>query len=137
MLRFASGGCALLVSASLLLGQSFTGSISGLVTDSSGAVVPEAAITVTDLGKNTSFRTQSNSSGFYLVGQLSPGSYRVNVEKQGFKKFTLDALPLSTQQKASIDVALEVGTMVDSVSVTAEAQLVESSNSTLGAVVEN
>ncbi len=121
----------------LLFSQSFTGSISGLVTDSSGAVVPQAAITVTDLVRNTSFRTESNDSGFYVVGQLSPASYRVHVEKVGFKKYALDALPLSTQQKVSLDVVLEVGALVDSVSVTAEAQLVESTNSTLGAVVEN
>ena len=137
MLRLASkivGSAAL---AAILFSQSFTGSISGLVTDSSGAVVPQAAIVVTDVGRNTSFRTESNDSGFYLIGQLSPGSYNVSVEKSGFKKYALDALPLSTQQKASVDIALEVGTLVDSVSVTGQAQLVESTNSTLGAVVEN
>jgi len=137
LFRFASRILIFLVLASFAFSQSFTGSISGLVTDSSGAVVPQAAITVTDLGRNTSFRTESNDSGFYLVGQLSPGSYRVSVEKEGFKKYSLDALPLSTQQKASVDIALEVGATVDSVSVTGQAQLVESTNSTLGAVVEN
>jgi len=137
MLRFFSQMLPMLVLPSVLFSQSFTGSISGLVTDSSGAVVPQAAVTVTDLGRNTTFRTESNDSGFYLVGQLSPGSYRVGVEKVGFKKYTLDALPLSTQQKLSMDMVLEVGALVDSVSVTAEAQLVESTNSTLGAVVEN
>ena len=137
MLRFTSRVLVFLVLVPVLYSHSFTGSISGLVTDSSGAVVPQAAITVTDLGKNTNFRTESNDSGFYLVGQLSPGSYRVSVEKAGFKKYALDALPLSTQQKASIDIVLEVGTLVDSVSVTAQAQLLESTSSTLGAVVEN
>src|SRR4051812_27752680 len=77
MLRFFSQMLPMLVLPSVLFSQSFTGSISGLVTDSSGAVVPQAAVTVTDLGRNTTFRTESNDSGFYLVGQLSPGSYRV------------------------------------------------------------
>src|SRR6478672_10484939 len=126
MSRYLSLLLAPLVLAGYLIGQSFTGSISGIVTDSSGAVVPQASITVTDLAKNTRFRTESNDSGFYLVGQLSPGSYRVSVEKTGFRKYSLDALPLSTQQKASIDIVLDVGTLADSISVTGQAQLVES-----------
>ena len=126
-----------LAAAAILFSQTFTGSISGVVTDSSGAVLPKTAITVTDLAKNTNLHTETNDAGFYLVGELPPGSYRVTAEKEGFRKYTLDALPLSTQQKASADIQMEIGTLSDSVSVTAEAQLVESSSSTLGAVVEN
>ncbi|MDQ6663703.1 MAG: TonB-dependent receptor [Acidobacteriota bacterium] len=129
--------CALAVSSAVLYGQAFTGSISGIVTDASGAVLPQASITVTDLGKNTSFHTETNGSGFYLIGQLSPGSYRIVAEKGGFRKYTLDAMPLSTQQKADVDVAMEVGALTDSISVTGQAQLVESTTSTLGAVIEN
>ena len=137
MLRFWKLFFVPALTASALFGQAFTGSISGIVTDPSGAVLPQASITVTDLSKNTSFHTETNGAGFYLVGQLSPGSYRIVAEKGGFRRYNLNAMPLSTQQKAEVDIAMEVGATSDSVSVTGQAQLVESTTSTLGAVIEN
>jgi len=125
------------IALSSAFGQTFTGSISGLVTDPLGAVLADAAITVTDLGRNTSVRSTTNEAGFYLVGELSPGMYRVTAEKQGFRKYTVDSLPLSTQQKVALNIAMELGTLTENVQVTAQAQLVESTTSTLGAVVEN
>ncbi|MDQ1474166.1 MAG: hypothetical protein QOJ99_5646, partial [Bryobacterales bacterium] len=136
-MKLVFGFVATCLLASGLFGQAFTGSISGIVTDASGAVLPQSTITVTDLSKNTSAHTATNDSGFYLVGQLAPGSYRITAEKPGFRKYTLDAMPLSTQQKASVDIQMEVGSLSDSVTVTGEAQLVEAANSTLGALVEN
>ncbi len=131
-----------LVSLALLIaacafGQAFTGSISGLVTDPTGALLTDAKITVTDIGKNTTHKTSTNESGFYLIGQLPPGAYRVTAEKPGFRKYVLDEVPLSTQQKVSADIAMELGSVSENVQVTAQAQLVESTTSTLGAVVEN
>lgn len=61
----------------------------------------------------------------------------MSAEKVGFRKYILDGLPLSTQQKASVDIGMELGTVSENVQVTAEAQLLESTSSTLGAVVEN
>ena len=89
MLRFFSQMLRICAVPLLLFSQSFTGSISGLVTDSSGAVVPQAAITVTDLGRNTRFRTESNDSGFYLVGQLSPGKLSRQCRKGRVSRNTL------------------------------------------------
>src|SRR6266478_2797829 len=131
-----------IVSLALLIvacafGQAFTGSISGLVTDPTGALLTDAKITVTDIGKNTTHKTSTNESGFYLIGQLAPGAYRVTAEKSGFRKYVLDEVPLSTQQKVSADIAMELGSVSENVQVTAQAQLVESTTSTLGAVVEN
>ena len=133
-LRFAA---VLLLVSALAFGQAFTGSISGLVTDSSGAVVAGAVIAVTDLNKNTNYHGTSNATGFYVVSQLPPGSYRVTAEQTGFRRFALDALPLSTQQSATVNITLELGSVSEQVSVTAEAQLIESASSTLSAVVEN
>ena len=64
--------------------QGVAGSIAGLVTDPSGAVVPNAEIEVTDLDRNVSIRTTSNESGFYVVTPLPPGVYRVEVTLTGF-----------------------------------------------------
>lgn len=129
-------GVSLLIAAAVF-GQAFTGSISGLVTDPTGAVLTQASITVTDTAKNTTFRTTTNEAGFYLIGQLPPSTYRVTAEKAGFRKYVLDSLPLSTQQKAAVNISMELGSVTENVQVTAEAQLVESTSSTLGAVVEN
>lgn len=122
---------------SLMFAQAFTGSVSGLVTDPSGAVITGATIIVTDVNKNTNYRTQSNATGFYVVPQLPPGVYRVSAEQPGFRRYVVDSLPLTTQQSATVNVTMELGSVAEQVQVTAEAQLVESASSTLSAVVEN
>ncbi|MCC6391936.1 MAG: TonB-dependent receptor [Bryobacterales bacterium] len=120
-----------------LFGQAFTGSISGLVTDSSGAIIAGAAITITDIDKNSNYRTTSNATGFYSVSQLPPANYRVTSELQGFRRFVADRLPLTTQQRATLDITMEVGAVTEQVEVTAEAQLLESATATLSGLVEN
>ena len=126
-----------LLNAALLFSQAFTGSISGIVTDGSGAVLPGAAISVTDISKNSTVRTVTNETGFYVISGLTPGVYRVTAEKQGFRTYVLESLPLSTQQKAAVDMKLEVGAVTENVQVQAQAQMVDPSSSTLGTVVEN
>src|ERR1051326_2730063 len=116
----------LLFLSTLVFGQAFTGSISGLVTDPTGAVVADAVITVTDISKNTNYRATSNATGFYVVSQLPPSTYRVTAEQAGFRRFMLDALPLATQQSATVNVIMELGAVTEQVSVQAEAQLIES-----------
>src|SRR5260370_739676 len=128
---------SVLLFAAIVFGQAFTGSISGLVTDPTGALLTGANITITDIAKNTTYKAATNEAGFFLIGQLPPSTYRVTAEKPGFRKYVLDAVPLSTQQKVSADIAMELGSVSENVQVTAEAQLVESTTSTLGAVVEN
>jgi hypothetical protein len=127
----------LLLVPSFLFAQDFTGSISGLVTDPTGAAVPGVPVVVTDLRRNVPSRSITNDQGFYLVTQLPPGNYSVTVEKEGFRKFVLESMPLSTQQKAAVNITLEVGAVTESVQVSASAQLVETNSSTLGMVTEN
>jgi hypothetical protein len=74
-------------------------------------------VTVTDTAKNTSYRTRTNDAGLYVVSELAPGTYRLTVEMPGFRTFELDALPLSTQQKASVNVTLELGQVTERVQV--------------------
>jgi len=117
--------------------QTVAGQISGLVTDPSGAVIANAAIEVTDLDRNVSIRTTSNEAGFYVVTPLPPGRYRVEVELTGFSRFVLEPFPIATQQKAALDVLLEVGEVTESVTVTGSVQLLNTTSSTLSGVVEN
>lgn len=122
---------------SALLAQAYTGSISGIVTDSTGAVVPGVAITVTEVNKNVNSRAETNVTGFYAVSSLEAGTYRLSAAKAGFRTFMLDALPLATQQRATVNIELQVGGVTERVEVLAQPQMIESSTSTLSAVVEN
>ena len=118
-------------------GQTSLGSISGLVADQSGAAVPDVAISVTDVDRNATFRSVSNESGFYALAQLPPGTYSLSAEASGFSRYELDEISLSTQQKISADIVLELGAVTESVSVTANALELETGTSTLSAVIEN
>jgi hypothetical protein len=120
-----------------LAAQTSTGTISGLVTDPSALPVADAQVTITETRRNTSAVTRSNQSGFYLVPELTPGEYTIRVEASGFQAFVVTSLPLSTQQKATVNVVLQIGSVNEQVSVTAQAQLLDSTSSTLSAVVEN
>jgi hypothetical protein len=117
--------------------QTAKASISGIVKDSSGAVVAGAAITVIDLQRNGNYTARSNETGFYLVQELIPGTYRVAAELSGFRAFVLDNFPLATQQKATVNITLEIGSVSEQVLVTATSQMIEASNATLSSVVEN
>lgn len=128
---------ATLMLPSIVFGQAFTGSISGIVTDSTGAVVAGAKITVTDVTRNSNLSTVTNETGLYVVTQLPPSMYRVSAGAAGFRSFVLDQLPLATQQHATVDVKLEVGQVTEQVLVEGRAQMVEGNTSTLGAVVDN
>ncbi len=133
----SSLACAALALASLASAPTSQGSISSLVTDRTGAAVPEAAITVIDVARNVAFETASNESGFYLVSRLPPGTHSSTAEAPGFRSYALDSIPLSMQQRSSVDIALELGAVTESVSVTANALELETGTSTLSTVIEN
>jgi hypothetical protein len=120
-----------------MFGQAFTGSISGVVSDPAGAVVPGARVTVTDIDKNTSVSTVTNDTGFYRVGELQPGRYRITAEAAGFRTAVVEGFPVATQQRAAVDFSLQVGQVLEQVKVTAEAQMIDTNTSALGGVVDN
>lgn len=121
----------------LLCAQSITGSITGLITDASGAVVPGAEITV--IQAQTNFRTtvQSDTSGNYTAPQLRRGDYRIEVSARGFKRFVQDGITLQIQQTARVDIQLTVGEVAESVQVTADAARLETENATMAKIVDN
>ncbi|MDX1981462.1 MAG: TonB-dependent receptor, partial [Bryobacteraceae bacterium] len=117
--------------------QTVAGSLSGLVTDASGAAVGGAAIEVKDLDRSTTFKATSSESGFYVVTSLPPGRYRVTAERTGFRRYVLEQFPIATQQKAALDISLEVGAVTESVTITGNTQIIDTSTATLSGVVEN
>ena len=116
-------------------GQSTYGSITGSVTDPTGAAIADAQVTLTNLGTAEKRVQPTGSDGLYSFVNLIPGNYRVDVEKQGFKHFTRQAIAVEVQQTARIDAALVVGQVSETVEVSAETPLLQSDTSSLGTVV--
>ncbi|MCU1274420.1 MAG: Cna domain protein, partial [Bryobacterales bacterium] len=116
--------------------QAVFGSIIGTVTDNTGAVVPGAKITITDVNRGTVLSTTTNDSGNYTQTQLQPGTYTVSVEKPGFRTFTQENVSVTVGLTARADSRLEVGATTQEVTVTEAPPGLESDraevNSTLG-----
>jgi len=128
---------AFVLAAASVAAQSFTGTILGTVKDTTDAVVPNAAITVINMGTNARAEARSDANGNYAVPLLPPGQYRIQAEAPGFKLAVREGLVLQVQQQARVDLVLTVGALSESVVVTADAPLLESTTSTIGKVVDN
>src|SRR5437762_8178169 len=98
--------------------QVTTGTIAGTVKDSAGAVVPGATVTVTETGKQTSSTYTTDSAGAYTAPFLIPGTYELGVDVQGFRKYLRRGVVLQVNQRARVDIALEVGTFAEATEVT-------------------
>src|ERR1700728_1663935 len=94
--------------------------IYGTVTDNTGAVVPNATITVTDESKGTSVEAQSNGSGDYSVQHLIPDTYDVKVSISGFKSFEQKDIVVAADTSPKVDAQLEVGTAAETVTVNSD-----------------
>ena len=114
-----------LMSGALVWGQVNRATITGTVTDSTGAVVPNVEITVTNLGTNVPTKTVSNQEGIYVVPNLFPGRYSVVFKKEGFEILSHPAITLESTQVARIDGELKVGSLSQSVTVTTEAPVLD------------
>ena len=98
----------------------FSSSVQGTVTDSTGAAVPNAPVTLTNPETNAQFHATTNGSGGYRFSSLAPGSYKIKVEATGFQPKEVE-VRLSTEQVAGVDIPLAVGGATSSVTVTTEA----------------
>jgi hypothetical protein len=117
--------------------QSVSGTILGTVTDSSGAVVSNAKVTVTNEGTGLTRTIESDSNGEYVVPSIPTGRYTVVVEMAGFKTMALSNIEVGVDQRARIDLKLEVGALTESVTIEAASPLVQTSSSELGTTVGN
>ena len=116
-------------------GQTAQGSITGLVTDASGAAVVGATVTLTDMGTSHKTTQLSRSDGRFQFVNLVPGTYQVDVEKQGFKHFTRTGVVVEVNQSTTVDAAMAVGSASETVEVTGEVPLLQTDTSSLGTVV--
>jgi hypothetical protein len=113
------------------------GTITGTVTDATGAVVPGATVTVTDEATKVAAVTQSNSSGSYLVGNLTPATYDVAVSKQGFKTYTVTGVELHPTETSAVNAALAVGATTENVIVGAVSTEVETVSPELSSYISS
>lgn len=129
--------CLALFTVSALYAQETRGSISGHVWDAQNAAVVGAEIVVTNLETNATMRLRSNQTGYYEANLLLPGSYQVTGEMTGFKKTVRSGIPLSISSRLEIDIHLIVGETAETIAVTAEAPLLETSSVSAGRIMEN
>ena len=127
----------ILFAAAISQAQTPTASISGIVSDPSGAVVPAVKVTVTDTARGAPFETQTNQSGVYFVKDPIPSTYKITAELAGFRTYVVDSFPLNATQQAVLNISLELGTAAQTVEVKSQVQMVEPSNATLGGLMQN
>src|SRR5271155_1314095 len=139
LLVFAVGICFCL--AAMLMGtplaaQSTFGSVSGTVTDASGAAVADAQVTLTSTATSAKQTYATGADGLYSFVNLNPGNYRLDVEKAGFKHVKRESVVVQVQQAVRIDVIMEIGAVSQTVEVTAETPLLTPTDTSLGQVID-
>ena len=123
--------------AALLLGQVDTGTVSGTVTDPSGAVIPAARVVVKNLDTNAQAVLETNVSGLYTAPALRPGRYEVTITKEGFQPQKSQPFDLRVQDRAEVNFQLQLGATSSEITVSAVAPLLESETSSLGQVIQD
>ena len=116
--------------------QSFQGGLRGAVKDAQG-VIPGVTVTLQNEANNVTRDTVSNQSGEYFFPAIDPSSYTVKASVQGFKTFERRGIRIGTQQFVTLDISLEVGTVAETITVTADAPLIETSNASHAEVIDS
>jgi hypothetical protein len=125
------------LTAAAAFSQATTATIQGVIHDPSGAVVPGAAVTITNTETQVSSKWVSGAEGNFTAPFLQPGEYEVAVEKPGFKRSLRRGITLLVADTTRLDVTLEVGATSDTITATAEAPLVKVDTSELGQVIQS
>jgi len=134
--------CGLLLALALVLGlqtvayaQTGAASITGLVTDQSGAVTPGVTVTATNQATNVAYTGVSNQAGSYTIQSVPVGTYVVKAGLSGFKTTTLRPFTLEAKQIARVDLRMEIGALEDTVEVTAQSPVLQTESATVGEVI--
>ena len=114
--------------------QGFQGGVRGVVKDS-GGVIPGAEVTLTNQGTSQSRSTRTTEAGEYNFPNLAPGTYRLKIVLQGYKTYAQESIPVGTQQVITLDITLDVGTVAETVTVTGQSPVIESSNASTGTML--
>ena len=123
--------------AARLFAQSGEGSLQGTVSDASGAVIPNANVTITNKATNVATKTVSSSAGYYILSPVHPGTYMVEITAAGFEKLMQDNVVVNALQARVFNPQLAVGNETETVEVTAAPPVLDTADATLGLTVEN
>src|SRR5215831_3701810 len=116
--------------------QETTGTITGVVSDPSGALIANAELTVTNTGTGATFKTTSSSSGNYIFRTLPAGAYRLSATTPGFKRYDATNVTTQVNEVTRLDISMSVGDLADSVEVTAPVINVNTEDASLRTVVD-
>ncbi|MDZ4803025.1 MAG: TonB-dependent receptor [Bryobacteraceae bacterium] len=137
MSRYLAVALAAVLAMLPVAAQQGRGTISGTITDATGATVPAAAVRIVNTGTNATTTVNSNEEGYFTAPAVPIGVYNVTVEKTGFKRVTQSNVTLQVDGRISLTLKMEVGTTAESIEVTGEAPLVDVGSATVGKVIEN
>jgi hypothetical protein len=133
--RAALAVCALAFVTSTALAQEVSAGITGRITDPSGAAVVGAVVTAKDVNRGTVWPTKTNEEGIYAFPRIPVGTYELKVEATGFKTATRPNIVLELNQRARLDITLEIGTVTETVEVTGAAPLLNTDTTIVGATL--
>jgi Carboxypeptidase regulatory-like domain len=133
--RFLSVCTLMLCTGVAAFGQAGRGSVSGVVSDKSGAIVPGASVSATNEATGATIPTVSNDAGLYSFISLSPGSYDITARAKGFATVVRKNVSVTVDQVSTVNFTLSVGSVNQVVTVTSTAELVDTSNSTVGQLI--
>ncbi len=123
--------------ASFAFAQDFRASLTGLVTDPAGAVVPGARVSATNVSTNATSVAESNERGRYSIAFLIPGKYTVEVNAPGFKKSLREQIELQISVRVGLDISLELGAASEKVTVSSQISLLDTETASRGGIVDN
>ncbi|MGO9087539.1 MAG: TonB-dependent receptor domain-containing protein [Candidatus Sulfotelmatobacter sp.] len=126
----------LLAVVPLSFGQTEAATLSGLITDPQGRVVPDVAVDVTNVDTNVSVHKTTNGAGLYVVVGLKPGRYRVSVTKEGFRRIDFTDLVLNVQDVLSRNFQLQLGPILASITVVADSSTVNAESAAVSTVID-
>src|SRR5437588_7395114 len=130
-------GAAFVIWPSILSAQSYTGTISGSIKDTSGGMIPHATVTITNQQTDRQESLTTDLDGRYTSLPLPPGEYRVEAGLQGFRRAARTNITVQINTTVVVDFTLEVGNVTDEIEVRANAPLLETNSGTIGKVVDN
>ncbi len=135
--RICSAAWVLWICACAAWSQDTRGTIVGKITDPSGALIPAASVTVTNVSMGTKTVIKTGDNGFYQATYLIPSVYTIEVTAQGFKKAVREGIQVQVNDRLEVNLTMEVGAAEQSVTITAEAALMNTESASVGTVVDS
>ena len=121
----------------VLHAQEFRGTVTGRVVDAQSAAVPNARITAVLVATGAQSVTNSGLDGLFTIPFLSPGTYRLEADAAGFKKYIRENLAVDAGERMAVDIQLQVGQQTESITVTADASMLDTTTATAGQVINS